>query len=144
MPRLSVNEFPQGAFSDEIVLKPNDFTGTTAAAETIEYAIPAGTAIVGCGVNVVTPFSGASLSAVSLDVGDATVDADGYIDAMNIFTGGDTFAYNSGDLLDGTTSNFLLKTAADTIDILVTPTGDGLADATAGEVKISFALVRLG
>jgi hypothetical protein len=142
MSLLTINEFPKGAFTDEIVLTPQDFTGTTAAAETITYSVPAGSAVVGCGVKVVTPFSGASLSAVALDVGE-TADPDGYIDAMDIFTGGDTFAYNSGDLLDGTTSVSDFFAAADTIDILVTPTGDGLADATAGEVKISFSIVRL-
>jgi hypothetical protein len=143
MSLLTINEFPKGAFTDEIVLTPQDFTGTTAAAETITYSVPAGSAVVGCGVKVVTPFSGASLSAVALDVGDSSVDPDGYIDAMDIFTGGDTFDYNSGDLLDGTTSVFDFFSGADTIDILVTPTGDGLADATAGEVKISFSIVRL-
>lgn len=143
MSRLTINEFPQGGFSDEIVLKPGDFTGTAAGTETISYSIPAGTAVIGVGVQVVTPFSGGSLSAVTLDVGD-DADADGYIDLMNVFTGGDTFAYNSGDLVDGTTSNFKLYTAADTIDLDLIATGDGLADATAGEVKVSFALVRLG
>jgi len=143
MSRLTINEFPQGGFSDEIVLKPGDFTGTSAGTETISYSIPAGTAVIGVGVQVVTPFSGGSLSAVTLDVGD-DADADGYIDLMNVFTGGDTFDYNSGDLVDGTTSNFKLYTAADTIDLDLIATGDGLADATAGEVKVSFALVRLG
>ncbi len=142
MSLLTINEFPKGSFTDEIVITPQDFTGTTAAAETIEYKVPAGSAVVGCGVKVVTPFSGASLSAVALDVGE-TADPDGYIDAMNIFTGGDTFAYNSGDLLDGTTSVHDFFATADTVDILVTPTGDGLADATKGEVKISFSVVRL-
>tara|TARA_Y100000114_G_C11714432_1_gene305203 strand:+ start:89 stop:520 length:432 start_codon:yes stop_codon:yes gene_type:complete len=142
MSLLTINEFPKGAFTDEIVITPQDFTGTTAAAETITYNVPAGSAVVGCGVKVVTPFSGASLSAVALDVGE-TADPDGYIDNMNIFTGGDTFAYNSGDLLDGTTSVSDFFATADTIDILVTPTDDGLADATEGEVKISFSIVRL-
>ena len=142
MSLLTINEFPKGAFTDEIVLTPQDFTGTTAAAETITYSVPAGSAVVGCGVKVVTPFSGASLSAVALDIGE-TADPDGYIDAMNIFTSGDTFAYNSGDLLDGTTSVSDFFATADTIDIKVTPTGDGLADATKGEVKISFSIVRL-
>ena len=143
MSLLTINEFPKGAFTDEIVLTPQDFTGTTAAAETITYNVPAGSAVVGCGVKVVTPFSGASLSAVALDIGDSSVDPNGYIDALDIFTGGDTFAYNSGDLLDGTTSVFDFFSGDDTIDILVTPTGDGLADATEGEVKISFSIVRL-
>ena len=143
MSRLTINEFPQGGFSDEIVLKPNDFEGTSAGTETISYSIPAGTAVIAAGVQVITPFSGGSLSAVTLDVGDDD-DADGYIDLMDVFTGGDTFDYNSGDLLDGTTSDFKLYTSADTIDLDLISTGDGLANATAGEVKVSLALVRLG
>ena len=141
MARVTVNEYSNG-YSDEIILTALDFNNTTAAAETITVPVNAGDVVRGAAIQTVTAFSGGSLSAVSITVGDGD-DADGYLAAYDAFSGGDSTAANSGDLLDGTTSYFKVYSSDDTIDITVTPTGDGMADAEAGEVRILLDIARL-
>ena len=143
MSRLTVNEFPQGGFSDEIVIKVSDFKSTTAVAETITYPVAASTAVLACGVKTVTPFDGGSLTGVNLDVGQGAY-PQAYLDSVDIGGGGDPAEYSNGEFLNGDTRNFdFFSTVGGTINIKVTPTGDGLANATEGKIKISFSLVRL-
>lgn len=142
MPRLTVNEYSQG-FSDEVVIEPNDFKGKTAVAETIVYKVPEGTVVTAVGIHTVTPFDGGSLTGVNIDVGP-TGTPQGYIDAADIGGGGDTFEYSNGDLLNASNESVYDFIGSDgKINILVTPSGDGLANATEGEVKVKLSLVRL-
>lgn len=142
MARVTINEYSNG-YSDEIILKPGDFTNTTAAAETISIPVNAGDVISAVTVQTVTAFSGGSLNAVSLTVGGTPGGADGLIEAYDAFTGGDSLAYNTGDDLDGTTTYSYQFPSNDFIDIVVTPTDDGLKDATAGEVRILLDIKRI-
>ena len=142
MSRFTINEYPQG-FSDEVVLKPNDFKSKTAAAETIVYKVPAGTVVTAVGIHTVTPFDGGSISGVSIDVGP-TGTPQGYIDAMDIGGGGDPYEYSNGDLLNASNESVYDMIGNDgKINIKVTPSGDGLANATEGEVKVKLSLVRI-
>ena len=141
MPRFTINEYAQG-FSDEVVLKPNDFKSKTAADETIVYNVPAGTVVTAVGIHTVTPFDGGSISGVSISVGP-TGTAEGYIDAMDIGAGGAPFEYSNGDLLNAQDDSVYDIVTDGKINIKVTPSGDGLANATEGEVRVKLSLVRL-
>lgn len=142
MARVTINEYSNG-YSDEIILKPGDFSNTEAAAETISIPVNAGDVISAVTVQTVTAFSGGSLSAASLTIGGTPTGAAGLIEAYDAFTGGDSLAYNTGDDLDGTVTYSYQFPSADFIDIVVTPTGDGLKDATAGEVRILLDIKRI-
>ena len=142
MARVTINEYSNG-YSDEIVLKRGDFVGTAAGAETISIPVNAGDVIKSAVVQTVTAFSGGSLSAVSLTVGGTPGGADGIIEAYDAFTGGDALAYNTGDDLDGTTTYSYQFAADDTIDIVVMATGDGMLNATEGEVRILLDIARV-
>jgi hypothetical protein len=109
----------------------------------ISIPVNAGDVISAVTVQTVTAFSGGSLNAVSLTVGGTPTGAAGLIEAYDAFTGGDSLAYNTGDDLDGTVTYSYQFPSADFIDIVVTPTGDGLKDATAGEVRILLDIKRI-
>jgi hypothetical protein len=148
MPKLSVQEAAMTGFTDAISFKfGSDFAAnTTAAAITKTYSVPAGTLITDCAYHLVTPFTGGSISNVTLDIGfggEGSGTIDDFIAAGDIFDGV-TYLKNNGVKLEGGSgARGHLFSTDDTIDIEFTPAGDGLANATAGEIVIKFKLLNL-
>jgi hypothetical protein len=147
MPKLTVQEAAMTGFTDSISFSfGSDFAAnTTAAAITKTYSVPAGTIIENCSYHLVTPFTGGSISNVTLDVGfggEGSATIDDFIAAGDIFDGA-TYVKNSGSkLIGGSSARGHLFTTDDTIDIEFTPVGDGLANAIAGEIVIKFTLLN--
>lgn len=94
--------------------------------------LPAGTQVLGTAlVNVVTPFTGGSVSAMTLSLGDGG-SATRFVNAVDVFT--------AAGYLAGAVANYNYV-SADTIDAKFTATGDTLANVTAGEVEIYLAIL---
>ena len=148
MPKLTVQEAAMTGFTDAISFTfGSDFsTNTTAAAITKTYSVPAGTIIENASYHLVTPFTGGSISDVVLDIGyggEGSGTIDDFIAAGDIFDGA-TYVKNTGSkLIGGSGARGHQFDADDTIDIEFTPTGDGLANATAGEIVIKFSLLNM-
>jgi hypothetical protein len=99
---------------------------------------PAGTMMECIGLIIVTPFIGAALSALTLQVGDGT-DPDRLCTAAlaNLLVGG----YSAMPRSVGTQP--FVFASADTIDALVTATGANLTALTAGEVAILLRIIDM-
>jgi len=148
MPKLTVQEAAMTGFTDSISFKfGSDFKdNTTAAAMVKTYSVPAGTLITDCAYHLVTPFTGGSISNVTLDIGFGGLGSgtiDDFIEAGDIFDGATYLKNNGAKLVGGSGARGHLFTADDTIDIEFTPASDGLANATAGEIVIKFNLLNL-
>jgi hypothetical protein len=148
MPKLTVQEAAMTGFTDSISFKfGSDFKdNTTAAAMVKTYSVPAGTIIENCSYHLVTPFTGGSISNVTLDIGFGGLGSgtiDDFIAAGDIFDGS-TYVKNTGSkLIGGSGARGHQFDTDDTIDIEFTPAGDGLANATAGEIVIKFTLLNM-
>tara|TARA_Y100000114_G_scaffold112847_1_gene106711 strand:- start:2306 stop:2746 length:441 start_codon:yes stop_codon:yes gene_type:complete len=144
MARLTVNEAGTSSYTDQIDVKPSDFTvaaGNTTT--TISIPVAAGDVCVGAAVKVTTAFAG--IGSATLDVGSdsgsGVNDIDGLIDALAINSTG--AVANSGDQLDGTTKDRAVFTGSGNIVITGTPGSGAMADATAGELKVLLDIKRL-
>ena len=144
MARLTVNESGTSGYTDEVIVKPSDFT-TAAGNTTTTISIPVadGDVCDGVALKVTTAFAG--IGAATLDVGsDANSgvdDIDGFIDAFAINSTG--AVANSGDYLDGTTAQRAVFTGTGNIVITGTPGSGAMADATAGELKVLLSIKRV-
>lgn len=107
-----------------IQLFPNtaDYSGATA---------PVGTEINFTKAQVVTAFTGGSISAMTVQVGLTGGDTDAYLAALDILTAA---TYDS----EGAVTIPAQLTTADTIDALFTSTTDNLSSCTAGELHLYF------
>jgi hypothetical protein len=148
MAKLSLQEAALTGFTDFISFKfGSDFTAnTTAAAMVKTYSVPAGTLITDCAYHLVTPFTGGSISNVTLDIGFGGLGSgtiDDFIEAGDIFDGATYLKNNGSKLVGGSGARGHLFSTDDTIDIEFTPAGDGLANAIAGEIVIKFKLLNL-
>lgn len=148
MARLTVNEGAMQGWTDSITLTSNSFSGTSAGAETINYAVKKGDIVKDVLVNAKTAFAGVGTAVI--DIGDGS-DTDGYVDNQNVATTGVYYNTNgalfaassdsqSGDVANGLNGH--LRSADGNINITITTGSDGLADATAGEVEVKFCILR--
>ena len=130
----------------ELRIRSTDIVGNTFAEDdTASFSIPilAGESVVAASAQLVTAFAGSG-NQLNMVVGDGA-DADGYlataaihVDQTEIFT-----VFGTGDLVDGTTSNFKHYAAADTVDIVLDGTAGSainLGNLTAGEVVVTVWL----
>ena len=131
----------------ELRIRSTDIVGagTFAEDDTASFSIPilAGESVVAASAQLVTAFAGSG-NQLNMVVGDGA-DADGYlataaihVDQTEIFT-----VFGTGDLVDGTTSNFKHYAAADTVDIVLDGTAGSAIDLnnlTAGEVVVTVWL----
>ena len=144
MARLTVNESGTSGYTDEVIVKPGDFT-TAAGNTTTTISIPVadGDVCDGVALKVTTAFAG--IGAATLDVGSdsnsGVNDIDGLIDAFAINATG--AVANSGDYLDGTTAQRAVFTGTGNIVITGTPGSGAMADATAGELKVLLSIKRV-
>lgn len=148
MPKLTVQEAAMTGFTDVISFKfGDDFkANTTAAPITKTYSVPAGTIIENAAYHLVTPFTGGSISNVTLDIGfggEGSATIDDFIEAGDIFDGATYLKNNGAKLTGGAGARGHSFSTDDTIDIEFTPAGDGLANATAGEIVIKFTLLNM-
>lgn len=91
-------------------------------------ALPAGAFVIGAFAEVTTAMSGGSVSACTADLGIKSGDADGFLDAVDIFTGCAAKAsVPRGVALPG-------HHGGGTPTIIVDSTGDNLVNLTAGDV----------
>jgi hypothetical protein len=105
---------------------------TAGASQALDIGdIPAGAQIRGVDIRVATAFSGGTLSAMTIDVGDAG-DADAIVDGANVFAATDGQA---ASLPDGIAPNKRFD-AATTLTATFTATGDDVADADAGACTV--------
>lgn len=153
MPRLTVNENPQG-FTDSITISFQDFSvaqaGTLADRETktFTYVIPQGSLVTKASAKLITPFNDSgSGDDLTIVVGDGS-DANGYLVSSDVHVDSTPITYvaNSGAKLDN--ENGQIYTTADTIDILFSPDTDNdapysLNELTAGEIKFKFEICDL-
>mgnify|MGYP001069743208 CR=1 FL=1 len=94
-------------------------------------SLPANAQVRGVDIRVAAAFSGGSVSALSVDIGDAG-DADAIVDGANVFAATDGQA---ASLPAGIAPNKRFD-AATTITALFTATDDNLVDLTAGACTI--------
>ena len=114
----------------------------TSEAIAFDDDIPAKALVIGSWFDLETDFSGGSVSALVVDVGDGT-DPDGYVDNEDVFTGA-----ANGQRSTPTTAPALLNEngvdlddAARTPEVLITSTGDNVANLTAGALTAYIAFV---
>lgn len=150
MGRLS-NQDGANGWTDVLTIDYSDFTvGTDDTAQTFTYNVDAGDHVRNVAIYVETAFNDdAGGDELTLTVGDGA-DADGYITAASSDVHADagatvTYVANSGALLDN--ENGKMYTAADTIDIVVTPnasTGQSYAlnELNAGRMHILMDIAR--
>ena len=120
-------------YTDSIRITHADLTAS-ANNQTIEFDVKAGQQVRAVAYKLHTAFSGGSLSSFVIDVGDATQDADGYIDNVSVFTAGAAFGPT------GTVAEIMagkVYAADDKIDIKFTGSGN-VNTATAGDIEIFF------
>jgi len=120
-------------YTDSIRFTHSDLT-TAGTTQTLTLAIKAGQQVRSVAYKLHTAFSGGSLSSFTIDVGDG-VDADGYIDAEDIFTGAKAFGPDAVDAKVGIIGK--VYDVDDTIDFLFTGSGN-VDTATAGDIEIFF------
>ena len=152
MARLTNNEAQTG-WTDSITI---DYTHADLVASTtddadviIQYPLKAGEALVAAGWRRDEAFNDSGGGdELTLMIGDASSDADGYITDKEIHTDGTavTYAFSDGALLDN--ENGVLKTADDNIDLKFSPntaTGQSyaLSELTAGKITVYFHIKRL-
>jgi hypothetical protein len=112
---------------------------------TLELPAKAGQVVTGVGVQVVESFDDSGAGAtLTLDVGDGS-DLDGFIDAAEIHADGTpvTYAYNTGDLVDGTTSDQKVFVTDGDVNLTFTPTSYNLGELTQGEVIVTVYSVTI-
>jgi hypothetical protein len=120
-------------YTDSIRFTTDDLT-TAGTTQTLTLDIKAGQQVRGVAYKLHTAFSGGSATSVTIDVGDGA-DADGYIDAEDIFTGGNAYGPDAVDAEAGILGK--VYAADDTIDFLFT--SDVNVNAlTAGDIEIFF------
>lgn len=100
--------------------------------------IPDGSYIIGAGVKLITPFSGGTVSAITVQVGDAG-DPDELVTASDIFTGvaAGTWIQTGGAYVPMTRESDYAVAAVFTV------TGDNAVNLTAGALQVWVAYVRL-
>ena len=152
MARLSNNE-AQSGWTDYITIDHShaDFVASTTddADVIIQYPLKAGEALVAVGWRLDADFNDSGGGdELTLMIGDASSDPDGYITDKEIHTDGTeiTYAFSDGALLDN--ENGVLKTADDNIDLKFSPntaTGQSyaLSELTAGKITVFFHIKRL-
>ena len=122
--------------------------GTFADRDTASFTIPvsAGDTVVSASVKLITAFTDSG-SGDELNVEVGETDVDGYIATAALHASQTEIStvYNTGDLLDGTTSYWKHVVADDTIDILITPdittgTPYSLNELTAGEFEVKVVI----
>lgn len=161
MPRLSPTEAAASGFTDELVIRYEDFlesnAGTLANDETytISYNFPVIAIVEKVAIYARAPIAGAGN--VTMTAGDDD-DADGFLTSKNVFAiavGYNDGAYFAGeDSSEGETDDIsisnalngkLYASADDSIDFVFTPgSGATLNDATAGEILIRMKISRFG
>jgi hypothetical protein len=120
---------------------PADVLGTQSAG----YTLPSGTYIAKCGFQLITPFSGGSVSALTVGIGDGgSATRYSASNASDLFTtssntknasvGGTGYTFTQSDVAAG---NVAAVTA------LFTATGGNLSTLTAGVVELYIAVHRL-
>ena len=130
----------------ELRIRSTDIVGNTFAEDdTASFSIPilAGESVVAASAQLVTAFAGSG-NQLNMVVGDGA-DADGYLATAALHTSQTeiTSVFGTGDLVDGTTSNFKHYAAADTVDIVLDGTAGStinLGSLTAGEVVVTVWL----
>lgn len=144
----------ESGFSHKVIVDYTDLSGTAATTKTLTFfpdstssGMTAGSAILRTGMQMITPFVGTSITAVTLTLGDGATAAR-YIAAAStdlvtaaatntkeqVASGtGAPYAYTGKNVADG--NNKLLG--------LFTATGANLTALTAGKVEIYFCLVDM-
>jgi len=140
-----------GLVSDEVLLekgyrkisKTVGFADLTAAATTqviaFDNVLPAGAIVVAASVDLPTDFAGPSITAMTVDVGDA--DADRFINLTDIFTGAGPLVESQADVgvgLDRSLAGDAIIPAAVTPDLLFTATGANVSAATSGAMTANI------
>lgn len=98
-------------------------------------SVPARSRVCGAHIRRITDFSGGSVSALVIDLGDAG-DTDELIDGLDLYTGAKaTAAVSVGN---GVYTLRTFEAAAYGAQILFTATGDNVVNLTAGEVEIAI------
>jgi len=138
MARLTINEAAGAGYTDEIILTKNDFTGTAAGAEAVNVSVEKGDVVSLASIQVLEAVAGVGTAVI--DIGDGS-DVDGFVDNANIAAAGTVSS--GGALTDGTTSNTKVYGAAGNVVITVTTGSDGMANATAGKVKVRLNIHRI-
>ena len=122
--------------------------GTFADNDTASFTIPllAGQTVIAASVKLIAAFTDSG-SGDELNVEVGETDVDGYIATAALHDSQTEIStvYNTGDLLDGTTSYWKHVVADDTIDILITPnvstgTDYNLGELTAGEFEVKVVI----
>ena len=115
-------------------IQHSDLTGAaTTETEAFDSQIPARSLVLGCFIDVTTLFSGGSVSACTVKIGDAG-DDDRLLTASDVFTGAATgVRIASGAGLTGVASPHFYKTAT-TINAIFTSTTDNVVNLSAGDL----------
>lgn len=125
-------------YTDSIRFTTSDLT-TAGTTQTLTLDVKAGQQVRGVAYKLHTAFSGGSATSVTIDVGDG-VDPDGYIDAEDIFTGGNAYGPDAVDAEAGILGK--VYAVDDTIDFLFT--SDVNVNAlTAGDIEILFNIIDI-
>ena len=119
-------------YTDSIRITHEDLT-TAGTSQTLNASFPvkAGQQVRAVAYKLHTAFSGGSLSAFVIDVGDGD-DTDGYIDNVDVFTGAGAFGPGVDGVMTGKT-----YAANDNIDFKFTGSHN-VDTATAGDIEIFF------
>ena len=133
------NQTAAGPTIAKLTVAVADLTAA-AGSQVFEFAanIPADAVVLGAWFQLNEVFAGGTISACTVDLGVKSGDADGIIDAEDIFTAADTghrtaFA-NTPALTAG--SGLYVNAAAWTPQVTITATGDNVVDATTGSVDV--------
>lgn len=130
--QLGIEERAGCGATYKITLTHEDLTTTTSGtAQVIALlTLTAGQKVRACKVDLETEFTGGSLSALAATIGDAATGANYLLTSSSLLTGDTPITYKDG------TGTMKVYTAADTLDITVTPTADSVSAATAGKLNI--------
>ena len=142
MARLTINEAAGSAYTDEIILSPNDVSDTSGTSKVINFGIKKGDVVYGAAIETVTAFAGTGTTNVRVGT-DSDVAPDDDTSIMeNVVVSAANTAANTGDNLDGTTADFIAAAADGNLEITIAG-ASALNAATAGKVRVLLGIRRI-
>lgn len=133
---LGIEERAGLGATHKVTITDADLTTTTSGtAQVIELiTMKAGQKVLATKYDLETAFTGGSLSALAITVGDAATGANYLLASSSVLSSDTPITYKDG------TGTAKVYTAADTIDITFSPTADAVSAATAGKLHIYLKL----
>jgi hypothetical protein len=139
---LSMEEAVKSGFTHKIIITHLDLVTETSGAACAIFpkfsdesvkTIPIGSRVRACAVRAVTLFVAASMTDLSITIGDGG-SANRYLTTVEV--GGTTSPITAGVWYETFAAAPFIYTAADTIDLVATATGAALSALTAGEMHV--------